>query len=87
MPEPEQQVEQEQETGARLRGRVLKFEHGWGFLRPEGWKRDLFVHFSELEMEGYKHLEEGQVVEFEVGKREGRLQANRVVVIESEEPR
>jgi CspA family cold shock protein len=44
-------------------------EKGYGFIsRPDG--DDVFVHFSNIEGSGYKTLEEGQSVEFEVG--EGR---------------
>lgn len=48
---------------------VVKFfnsEKGYGFISREG-KDDVFVHFSQIQMEGYKALEEGQAVEFEVG--------------------
>jgi len=41
-------------------------EKGYGFLsRPDG--DDVFVHFSNIEGEGYRSLEAGQQVEFEVG--------------------
>jgi cold shock protein len=40
-------------------------EKGYGFISREGGE-DVFVHFSALEGEGYKSLNEGQAVEFEV---------------------
>ncbi len=40
-------------------------QKGFGFITDEEGK-DVFVHFSGLNMEGYKTLEEGQQVEFEV---------------------
>ncbi len=40
-------------------------EKGYGFLSIEGGE-DVFVHFSAIEGDGYKSLEEGQQVEFEV---------------------
>ena len=41
-------------------------EKGYGFIsRPDG--EDVFVHFSNIEGSGFKTLEEGQNVEFEVG--------------------
>lgn len=40
-------------------------QKGYGFISDEQGK-DVFVHFSGLDMEGYKTLEEGQSVEFEV---------------------
>tara|TARA_B100001996_G_C18654615_1_gene590722 strand:- start:302 stop:514 length:213 start_codon:yes stop_codon:yes gene_type:complete len=40
---------------------------GYGFLTPEDGGKDLFVHMSEIQMEGFKTLKEGQKVEFEEG--------------------
>lgn len=40
-------------------------EKGFGFIEIEG-ENDVFVHFSAINQEGYKSLEEGQAVEFEV---------------------
>ena len=37
---------------------------GFGFIEPEGSDKDLFVHMSEIQMEGYKTLKDGQSVEF-----------------------
>jgi CspA family cold shock protein len=51
---------------------------GYGFItREEG--EDIFVHFSEIEMEGYKKLEEGQEVEFTVAEGDKGLQAQEVI--------
>ncbi len=51
---------------------------GYGFItREEG--EDIFVHFSEIEMEGYKKLEEGQEVEFTVAEGEKGLKAQEVI--------
>lgn len=41
---------------------------GYGFLQVEGRNEDVFVHFSAIEMEGYKTLREGQRVEFELSE-------------------
>ena len=42
-------------------------EKGYGFIsRPDG--EDVFVHYSNIEGDGYRSLEEGQEVEFEVGQ-------------------
>ena len=41
-------------------------EKGFGFIAPEGGGEDVFVHFSAIQMQGYKALEENQRVEFEV---------------------
>ncbi|HCT64616.1 MAG TPA: cold-shock protein, partial [Lachnospiraceae bacterium] len=40
-------------------------EKGFGFISVDG-EDDVFVHFSAIQSEGYKTLEEGQEVEFEV---------------------
>ncbi|MGH2374648.1 MAG: cold-shock protein [bacterium] len=39
-------------------------EKGYGFITPEEGTKDLFVHFSGIEGEGYKSLNEGQKVEY-----------------------
>lgn len=54
---------------------------GWGYLTREN-NSDLFVHYSALQMEGFKKLRQGDVVEFEVvpGKNPGQEQAANVVV-------
>ena len=40
---------------------------GYGFLTPSDGGKDLFVHMSEIKMEGFKTLKEGQEVDFEEG--------------------
>ena len=39
---------------------------GYGFVTPDNGDEDIFVHFSAIEMDGYKTLKEGQAVEFDV---------------------
>ena len=41
-------------------------EKGFGFITPEGGSRDVFVHFSALQGEGFKSLAEGQSVSYDV---------------------
>lgn len=50
-----------------IRGVVKWFnaEKGFGFISIEG-ENDVFVHFSAIQAHGYKALEEGQEVEFEI---------------------
>ncbi|MFM7044830.1 MAG: cold-shock protein [Ilumatobacteraceae bacterium] len=42
-------------------------QKGYGFISREGGS-DVFVHFSNIDVAGYKSLEEGQQVEFEIGQ-------------------
>lgn len=53
-------------------------EKGFGFISVEG-ENDVFVHFSAIQSEGYKSLEEGQKVEFEVVEGAKGPQAANVV--------
>jgi CspA family cold shock protein len=41
---------------------------GFGFILPDDGGKDLFVHHSEIKMEGYASLEDGQKVEYEIGE-------------------
>ncbi|MBE7342474.1 cold shock protein CspA, partial [Staphylococcus haemolyticus] len=53
-------------------------EKGFGFIEVEG-ENDVFVHFSAINQDGYKSLEEGQSVEFEVVEGDRGPQAANVV--------
>ena len=55
-------------------------EKGFGFISVEG-ENDMFVHFSAIQGDGYKSLEEGQKVEFEVVDGEKGPQAANVARI------
>ena len=56
-------------------------EKGYGFISQKDGE-DLFVHFSEIKMDGYKTLDEGQAVSFDVVTgRDGKLQASNVVTL------
>ncbi len=50
------------------KGRVKWFDSrkGYGFIELEDGSGDVFVHFSDIEGDGYKTLEEGEQVEFEI---------------------
>lgn len=62
------------------RGTVKWFngDKGYGFITPDDGSKDLFVHFSEIQGSGYKSLDEGQQVEFEVGQGQKGPQAQQV---------
>jgi CspA family cold shock protein len=52
---------------------------GFGFITPEGGGDDLFVHFSAINMAGFKTLQEGQKVSFEITEgNKGKKQASNI---------
>ena len=55
-------------------------QKGYGFISDEAWN-DVFVHYSGLNMEGFKSLEEGAAVEFEVVDGAKGPQATNVSVV------
>jgi len=57
----------EMESGNLLTGKVKWFDDakGYGFIEVEG-HRDVFVHYSAIQKEGFRSLSEGQVVRFEL---------------------
>jgi CspA family cold shock protein len=61
------------------RGKVKWFSNqkGYGFITPENGP-DVFVHFSAIQGDGYKSLEEGAEVEFEIEKGPKGDQATKV---------
>ena len=66
----------------RITGTVKWFNgsKGYGFLAREGGA-DVFVHFSAIQGEGFKNLEEGQKVEFSVEQGPKGPQASNVTVV------
>jgi CspA family cold shock protein len=55
----------------------FKNEKGYGFITGEDGQ-DVFVHFSAIQMEGYKSLQEGQKVEYDVVQGDKGPQASNV---------
>ena len=68
----------------RTKGTVKWFnsDKGFGFITQEGGA-DLFVHYSEIQSEGYRSLDDGVAVEFEVMQGKKGLQASAVTVVKS----
>ena len=64
-------------------GKVKWFDEakGYGFITPNDGSKDVFVHFSAIQSEGYKALKEGDGVSFEVTKGPKGPQAVNVVKI------
>lgn len=65
-----------------VKGKVKWFSNdkGYGFITPESGK-DVFVHHSSIQGDGYKSLDEGQSVEFEITNGPKGEQATNVVKI------
>ncbi|URJ29945.1 transcription antiterminator/RNA stability regulator CspE [Blochmannia endosymbiont of Camponotus sp.] len=53
---------------AKIKGQVKWFNEskGFGFITPSDGSKDVFVHFSAIQGNGFKTLSEGQSVEFEI---------------------
>ena len=53
-------------------------EKGYGFITPDDGGDDLFVHYSNIDSEGFRTLEEGQKVEYEAGQGRKGPEATKV---------
>jgi cold shock protein len=64
------------------RGTVKWFnaQKGYGFIRPQGGGRDVFVHISAVEKAGLTSLNEGQTVEYEEVSNRGRTSVENLKV-------
>lgn len=62
-------------------GTVKWFDNkkGYGFIHPDQAGEDVFVHYSSVDMDGFRTLKEGQRVRFEVTQGEKGLRAANVV--------
>lgn len=66
-----------------MQGRVKWFnaEKGYGFIERDDGQGDVFVHFSAINAEGYRTLEEGQRVDFDITEDPKGWRAANVTVI------
>ena len=62
------------------RGTVKWFsdKKGYGFIVPDEGGEDLFVHYSNIQMDGYRTLQEGQKVEYEAAQGRKGMEATKV---------
>lgn len=72
----------------RMQGTVKWFSRvkGYGFLAPEDGGKEIFVHFSGIEGEGYRNLEEGQRVSYRVEETAKGPQAVEVRAMMEDKP-
>lgn len=63
-----------------MKGKVKWFNNakGFGFVVPEGTEEDVFAHFSQIQMEGYRTLKTNQEVEFDLIEGEKGKQAQNI---------
>lgn len=59
-------------------------DKGFGFITVEGTEQDLFFHISGLNGIEFDQLEEGMVVEFEIGENERGQHATNITIVETE---
>ena len=53
-------------------------QKGYGFITPDEGGQDLFIHHSNIEGEGFKTLQDGQIVEYEAGQGKKGPEATKV---------
>lgn len=56
-------------------------QKGFGFIADDTGGEDVFVHFSVVEMEGYKSLKEGQTVQYEAEASNKGRKATKVLIV------
>ncbi len=63
------------------KGKVKYFNdlRGWGLIGNEDVEQDVYVHYTAIQMDGYRTLKQGQEVLFQLTEAEGELRATQVV--------
>ena len=67
------------QTGTVIRFNKIK---GYGFVTPDEGDTEVFVHFSEIQTEGYKELKEGQRIQYVLKQGDRGEFASQVTIIE-----
>ena len=64
------------------KGKVKYFNDrkGWGFITSEGLDKDVYVHYTQINMDGYKTLKEGQEVIYELADTTQGYKAQNVML-------
>ena len=73
----------EKENGGGIKGIINWFnkKKGYGFITPSDGEKDIFIHWTGIDMDGFKTVNDGDSVEFEVGPGVNGPQAIHVVKI------
>ncbi|MEL0590814.1 MAG: cold shock-like protein CspC [Planktothrix rubescens PR222] len=68
---------------AKIKGQVKWFNDskGFGFITPDDGSKDIFVHHSAIQSDGFKTLTEGQKVEFEIQQGQKGPSAMNVILL------
>lgn len=61
-------MNEDNDSGTVFLGTTEWFSKGYGFIKPDIEGPDLFVHFSDITVEGFKSLKKGQRVSYQIGK-------------------
>ena len=59
----------------------FNYKKGYGFIEPESSNKDVFLHITQLEKIGLKHLDDGQRVGYELYDDRGRIAAGNIKIL------